>query len=37
VFRSPSYHQGQLVTLFASLIALALIVVPTFRSRRQDA
>ena len=35
-FSSPSYRMGRMVTLIASLIALALIVVP-FRARRQDA
>ncbi len=36
-FSSPSYHLGQLVTLLASLVALALVVVPAIRARRQDA
>lgn len=36
-FSSPSYRMGRMVTLIASLIALALIVVPAFRARRQDA
>ena len=36
-FSSPSYRVGKLVTLIASLIALALLIVPAFRARRQHA
>jgi hypothetical protein len=36
-FSSPSYRLGRMVTLIALLIALALIVIPGVRSRRQDA
>ena len=37
VFSSASYRTGKMITLFASLIALALILIPALRSRRQDA
>jgi hypothetical protein len=37
IFSSPSYRTGKVVTLVASLLALGLILVPAFRTRRQDA